>query len=304
MEDGQLSNNKIGIADMVINFVPGSGNPMGIDTKEWASLSEFERLDIVLNEISKSSFEYLELAIPWINNLSDNYSFTNIMNLINKYNLRVGSFCSLMPANIKTVGPNFSEELIEKYLQTVFNNCSQIGGNIIVFGSGGSRNIPDNYSLENAKLDIVKFLTIADSIIEEKKYSFKIAIEPLNKKECNFINSVLEAYDIVKEINSSNIGILIDTYHAYYQDTNILDDICFVKDKLLHIHLAQPQDRKWPGHLQDNVEFSFSKFFAKLKENSYSGNLTVECNFDNFPLEIDKCSSFLLEKRIEIQKES
>ena len=83
MEDGQLSNNKIGIADMVINFVPGSGNPMGIDTKEWASLSEFERLDIVLNEISKSSFEYLELAIPWINNLSDNYSFTNIMNLIN-----------------------------------------------------------------------------------------------------------------------------------------------------------------------------------------------------------------------------
>jgi len=291
-----LSNWKLCIADMVINFVPGSGNPMGENTNKWESLSEIERLSKVLCEVSKSNFNYLELAIPWINNLSNNYTFENVTSLIKEYNITINSFCSLMPSSIKTVGPEFDQKLIRGYLEEVFKNCNKLGGNIIVFGSGASRNIPNNYSVDNAKLDVIKFLTIADSIIKEKKYTFKIVIEPLNKKECNFINSTLEAYDIAKEINSNNVGILIDTYHAHYQNSNIINDIPYVKDKLFHIHLAQPQGRTWPGSLEDSNEFSFSVFFDKLKEVSYNGNLTVECNFNNLPLEIDKCYTFLKER--------
>ena len=278
---------------MVSNFVPGSGNPLGIDPFEWEKVLPIDRLEMVLDIIGKSTFDYLELGIPWINGEDFQLPFDSVAGIIRSHNLAVGSFCSLIPGRLKTVGEVVQWDSLTQYINNVFLNCNKLGGNIIVYGSGASRMIPKKYPKDSAERDVIKFLKLMSDIIDEKKYPFKIVIEPLNTKECNFINSLSEAYKLALRVGSPNIGILIDTYHAYRQKTNFLDELSDVIDKVMHIHIAQPEDRGWPGHLYKENTFDFTQFFKIINQFSYNGNITVECNFNDLKKEIQPCKNFL-----------
>lgn len=274
------------IVDMEANFVPGSGNQMGVRSDEWLKSDPLTRLSEVLDIIAESDFEYLELGTPWI--CGDRYD--EVRNLVESKKLETIAGCSLVPSNIKTVGPEFNEKNIGNYLDIVFERFGELCCKFIVFGSGGSRNVPAGYPKKDAFGDVVKFLKIADGIIRKNNYPFKIAIEPLCKAECNFINSLKEAYDVACAADSSNVGVLMDLYHACLQENPFWGELDLIKDKLFHIHLAQPSSRLWPGCTDD---FDFGRLALELGRINYVGHLSVECNFNNLPVEISKCHDFL-----------
>ena len=284
---------KIGIADMVSNFVPGSGNPLGMDTSTWHLFEPAQRLELVLDIISQSNFDYLELGVPWINGTNDHPSFDLVASIIKDRNLVVGSYCSMVPGNFKTVGIDIEWDTLKRYINMVFANCNKLGGNVIVYGSGASRTIPNNYSRSLAEQDMVSFLQLMSDVINENNYPFKIAIEPLNTRECNYINSLDEADRLVRKVGSSNIGIVVDIFHAYLQKNNFLDELSAVMENVIHIHVSQPEDRGWPGHLQQSGLFDFIEFFKTINSSNYKGNVTVECNFNNLKSEINTCKDFL-----------
>jgi sugar phosphate isomerase/epimerase len=284
---------KLGIADMVSNFVPGSGNPLGLDSSKWIKIQPVEKLTKVISIISQSNFDYVELGIPWLNEKGNSVPIELLQKKINKKNIQIGSYCSLFPPELKTVGPLVRWDEVTEYVTTVFRNCNILGGEIIVYGSGDSRLIPDGYSRGKAEEDFIRVLSIMSDIINENNYPLKIAVEPLNKKECNFITSITEADAIVSKVDSQNIGILIDTYHGFMQDGDFLSDIPFVADNLIHMHLAQPEDRGWPGHLLTSSNFQFIELFEILNKYNYNGNMTVECLFSNLEKEIHKCVDYL-----------
>jgi sugar phosphate isomerase/epimerase len=284
---------KLGIVDMEANFVPEGGSQMGLPKEIWLKQPPIQRLSNVLDVIKRSNFDYLELGVPWINQRAFEVSHSDISKLINSYGLKVNAFCSLMPSDIKIVGPSVDISNISDYLNKVFSICSKLGGDTIVLGSGGSRNIPEGYSKAKAKEDMVTFLKLADDIISQNKYDLKIAIEPLNSKECNFIHSLQDAFELADLVNSSNIGITLDIFHAYRQEVPYLEELDGVIKKVFHIHLSQPEDRKWPGHLNPALNFDFKSFFKKLRTLEYQGNISVECAFSNLKDEIGQCHSFL-----------
>lgn len=278
---------------MVSNFAPGSGNPLGIDTSNWHLFKPAQKLELVLDIISQSNFDYLELGIPWVNGTNAYLPFDLVTRIIKERNLVVGSYCSMVPREIKTVGNDIQWDTLSRYINEVFSNCNKLGGDIIVFGSGESRTIPNNYSRELAEQDVLKFLKLMSDIIHDNNYPFKIAIEPLNTRECNYINSLDEANRLVEKIDSSNIGIVVDTFHAYLQKHNFLDELLAVIENVVHIHVSQPEDRGWPGHLQSSRSFDFVEFFKIINNSNYKGNVTVECNFKNLKSEINTCKDFL-----------
>jgi len=284
---------KIGIADMVSNFVPGSGNPLGLDSYKWGKIKPITQLKMVLDIISQSTFDYVELGMPWINGENNEFTFEDIEKIIIEKRLSVGSYCSMVPGKYKTIGDNVNWTNLNRYTTNIFSNCSKLNGSIIVYGSGDSRYIPGDYSRISAKRDLLQFLSYLSDLIEENNYAFKIAIEPLNTEECNFINSLTEANELAMEIGSPNIGILVDTYHAYRQNSNFLDELPSVIDNLIHIHIAQPEDRGWPGHFHSSNSFDFKKFFKIINNLNYKGNVTVECNFNNLKEEINLCKQFI-----------
>ena len=103
-----------------------------------------------------------------------------------------------------------------------------------------------------------------------------LAIEPLNIAECNFINSVAEAAALAGEAAHSCIAVLSDLYHVTHDG----QDYAETRDAmplLRHVHVAGA-GRRAPI----DADFAYLRvYFAVLKEEGYSGRISIEANWDN-----------------------
>ena len=56
-----------------------------------------------------------------------------------------------LPGTMKCVGPEVDQEALARYAQTAFRRAQAAGIEVLVFGSGGARKIPDGFPREQAK---------------------------------------------------------------------------------------------------------------------------------------------------------
>lgn len=188
--------------------------------------------------------------------------------------LRVFACNSFLPGSLKCVGENAVHPEIMEYAETAFRRAKIAGVKIIVFGSGGSRKIPEGFPLEKARQQFVDLCIHLGPIAA--KYDLIIVVEPLNKKECNFINTVAEGGEIVKEVNHPNIQLLADIYHMK-MDNEGPENILKYGKYLRHVHIAEKEGRAAPGtHGED-----FKPYFEALKKAKYKGSLSIECRWEN-----------------------
>ena len=137
---------------------------------------------------------------------------------------------------MKAVGPQADRERIRRYIVKAGEAASRIGVEVAVFGSGGARAIPEGWDRPRAEEQMQEWLGM---IAEEwQGTGVTLALEPLNRKESNLINSVKEAVELVKDINSPIVRVLADFYHMD-EDNEPLETI--VEHKILN--RARPLSR-------------------------------------------------------------
>ncbi len=98
-----------------------------------------------------------------------------------------------------------------------------------------------------------------------------LTLEPLNRYETNFINTVGEAIEFIKKVDFSNIGMLIDTFHMNIEEVSIYESIIKAKDYITHVHLAD--SNRWApgsGHLD------FAKVIKTLEKIDYKEYVSAE----------------------------
>jgi D-psicose/D-tagatose/L-ribulose 3-epimerase len=98
-----------------------------------------------------------------------------------------------------------------------------------------------------------------------------VAIEPLNRFETYFLNTVADAAAFCDEIGDHRIGVLIDTFHANIEEKSIGDVLHLAGRHLKHLHTCE-NDRGIPG--SGNV--NWPEFFSAVREIGYDGWLTIE----------------------------
>ncbi|HBL74667.1 MAG: xylose isomerase [Bacteroidetes bacterium GWF2_42_66] len=205
--------------------------------------------------------------------------FSEQLALAGKSKLPVTACNSFLPGNLKSVGKEAVHTEILKFAETAFRRAKITGVKIIVFGSGGSRAIPEGFPREKAKEQFINLCSQMGPIAA--KYDVIVVIEPLNKKECNFINSVSEGGEIVKAVKHPNIQLLADLYHMKMDDEGPESILKYGK-LLRHVHIAEKEGRAAPGtHRED-----FRPYFEALKKVRYKGNISVECKWENFEAQI------------------
>jgi D-psicose/D-tagatose/L-ribulose 3-epimerase len=74
----------------------------------------------------------------------------------------------------------------------------------------------------------------------------RIAVEPLNRYETNFINTAEEALELITEVNNPHIGVQLDVYHMNIEDKDLEDSIVNTGKYLFHLHVPE-HDRGTPG---------------------------------------------------------
>jgi sugar phosphate isomerase/epimerase len=188
---------------------------------------------------------------------------------------------SFLPGELKCVGPDAVHEKILQYAKTAFRRAEQSGVKTIVFGSSGARKIPEGFTKADARKQFVSLCKQMAPVA--KKHSVVISLEPLNSKECNFINSVSEGGEIVREVDHPNFRLLADIYHMLIEEEGP-ESLVENGKYLYHVHIAEKEGRTAPGfHGED-----FTPYFKALKQVGYKGRISVECSWENLQAQAEK----------------
>lgn len=183
--------------------------------------------------------------------------------------------CNLfIPGNLKVVGTNVDEKAVLAYVEIVLQRAQAAGLKMIIWGSGGSRGVPEGFDRVKAK---EQFVSLARKITTvAAKYNIVLALENLNSTECNFITTVKEALDVVKLIDHKNLRLCVDIYHMLKEGESA-DVIAETKEYLVYCEIAEKEGRTPPGVQGDD----FGPYFSEIKKVGYRGRIVLECRWDD-----------------------
>jgi sugar phosphate isomerase/epimerase len=183
--------------------------------------------------------------------------------------LPIRSCTGFLPGDLKVVGPEVPMEALMKHAETVFRRAEKAGIGRIVFGSGGSRRIPDGFDATKAKAQFTDYCCRIAPLAQAHKVI--VVIESLNKAECNFINRVDEALAIADAVNRPGVQVHVDIYHMMREEEGP-ESILKTGAKVKHCHVAEKAKRTAPGVDGDD----FRAYFKALKAIGYRGGLSIE----------------------------
>lgn len=98
-----------------------------------------------------------------------------------------------------------------------------------------------------------------------------LCLEPLNRFETYFLNTLEDAARLVREVEMPNVRIHFDTFHANIEERQPADSLRAVAEELGHVHISE-NDRGTPG----SGHVDWKGVVLALKEIGYDGWLTIE----------------------------
>jgi D-psicose/D-tagatose/L-ribulose 3-epimerase len=169
------------------------------------------------------------------------------------------------------LGNEVPKAALNDYMEACLARCRKLGASIVVWGSAGSRKVPDGFSRERARQQIAEFLGIAGDIA--RRNEIVIAIEPLRRQESNILNSGAESLEMVRTVKHPNVRMIIDYYHLREENENprIVET---AKNEIVHMHFANPAGRIWPRDPGEDRDYAL--FFRYLKSAGYTGRISIE----------------------------
>lgn len=236
-------------------------------------------------EARAAGFDYLECPLVSLQAEEDDATFAPILARYQAAPLPVRAFNIFLPGDLKVVGPAVDKARVQRYVEVALRRARQVGAEVIVFGSGMARMIPESFDREAAIEQLVSFLQTVGAAAAAN--GLTIAIEPLNRKESNVINSVPEGVALAERVNHPAIRVLADFYHMD-EEGESLGHISQSKRWLAHIHVADT-GRLAPGA----GAYPYADFVAELRQAEYAGLVSVECRWNDFATEAARAVQFL-----------
>lgn len=179
--------------------------------------------------------------------------------------------CSVLPreANLISGDAQMRARGVE-FLKQCVERTAELGGRLICgplyAGLGvmtGRRRTEDEWKWAAEGL--------RDAAERGRELGVTLCIEPLNRFETYFLNTLEDAARLVRDIRSPNVQIHFDTFHANIEERHPAESLRLVAKELGHVHLSE-NDRGIPGTGHND----WRGVFLALKEIGYDGWMTIE----------------------------
>ncbi len=190
-----------------------------------------------IKQAAEIGYDYVEFSFQAIVN-ADDKAFNNMKNLLSELNIKCETTNCFLPGSFNISSGNADMNEVAAFVEKGMKRGQELGLRIVVFGSGGAKQIPDGVEFGTAFKRLYEFLRDIVSPIAGK-YDIQIAIEPLCKKEVNIINTVIEGAMLAVATGKDNIAVLADIYHMK-EENETWQDILDVGSQLIHSHISNP----------------------------------------------------------------
>jgi D-psicose/D-tagatose/L-ribulose 3-epimerase len=237
-------------------------------------------------KVEHFGFDYLEGSVSEIAGLSSE-QFSLLAEKVMAGRMKCAAFNMLFPNNIMIVGGEADIDQISEYASHALQRVNMLGGKIVVFGSGKSRNCPEQWDYEKAWEQLVSVSRILGK--EASKNGITVAIEPLNRGNCNMINTIPAGIKLVEEVDHPNVKLLADFYHMRIENEK-MDALLQAGPMLKHLHIANSFDRKYPLHAGEDI---YEEFFDMLVLAGYKGDISIEARTNQFDIDAPASLDFL-----------
>ena len=236
----------------------------------------YDKVDL----LKKLGFDFIEESVPsFLLPKEGDAQYEKNLRALREEKFPIRSYVYFLPGKLKSVGPDVQQEPILERAELAFKRAKESGSKNIVYGSGGSRFIPEGFDRDKAKAQHIDLCRKLAPLAE--KYQVALAIEPLNRGETNFINSLAEGVEIIEAVNNPWIRLQCDIYHMLKEDESA-DEILKYGQYISHCHIAEKRKRTVPGVDGDD----FRPYFRALKKMNYKGGMSLECNWQDFDREV------------------
>ena len=233
-----------------------------------------------LHDLAAAGGEYAEFTVAGTVMGGDEAAFEELVARVAAAPIKPLAYNVLLPGDYTVVGLAVDRARLETYIRAAFARIARLSGPgaIVVIGSGRARSIPDGFDRAIAYDQLAEFLGWVG--VAAREAGIVIALEHLRRAESNVFTSLRESGDFIRERELRDVRLLVDLYHLMEEDEPLatIDDYAAL---LVHAHVAD-SERRHPG----TGSYPIADFFARLAANDYDGRCSIECRWENFPVEI------------------
>ena len=146
--------------------------------------------------------------------------------------------------------------------------CADLGGDYLVHGSPAQRRVEGPDDAKRAE----EAWRIAAS--EAGQAGVAYCLEPLARPDCNFVNTLTEAADVVRRLGNPALHLMIDTLAASLEEKESVADVVrrwMPTGLMAHIQFND-RNKRGPGQGADK----FAPVVQALRETGYTGWVAME----------------------------
>jgi sugar phosphate isomerase/epimerase len=228
----------------------------------------------LMETLQSAGADYVEFPVASLKPEEDKSTFDALREAMENAPLKVEAMNGFIPGHHRITGADVDLPKVLSYCDEALSRAHELGVPVVVLGSGAARKVPDGFDHHKALEQFVEFCRQLGPIAQ--KHQIHIAIEPLNTREDNLINTVAQGARVVEAVNHPYIQLLADFYHMFADDEplgNIIDSGKYI----VHTHLADT------GRITAGTavpEADFRGFFKALRASGYESNPNARCSFE------------------------
>lgn len=235
--------------------------------------------------LADAGYDYCELPARVVQPLDAEAAAVPALRAFDAAPLRAEAFNVLVPPQLPLVGAHADLDVLRTYFRQAFGRMVQLGGAVVVLGSGQARHIPDAVPRHAGLDQLANALAVAAD--EATRAGIVLALEPLNHGECNVFNTLAESRAFITNRNLDDVKLLADLHHIELEREPFAEVIA-AAPLLAHVHVADG-GRRAPGA----GGYDYDGFMAALHKASYDQRISAECGWDDLQMQAAEALIFM-----------